>query len=595
MLIDLKEMRDTTIDLKEKIAAEFKVCGFPEAEAFTEASLAQGKLLVLLDGLDEVPTQNLSWVVKHIEDFVDTYDNNSFIASCRIAAYKGLFFQRFKDVTLAEFDDEQIEQFIHRWFRSRQDLEASIADKYWELLKRDENRAAKELAQTPLLLTFLCLVYDRQQILPTKRSILYGEALDILLSEWSAQKRLERDPIYDGFYPDLEKVLLAKIAYESFEQDQLFFLKDDITERISNFLADTLDAPKYLDGAAVLRAIEQQQGILVERATNIYSFSHLTLQEYLTAFHIKEEGLERELIDQYLTDERWREVFLLASGLSDNKAINLLKSIETASLKYLVKYPKLIALIQWAERSTTYSTGNVSPIARRAAAIAIVSTINDAFTISSDIVGIITITRDSTIDIAIDIARAIDIESTIDIDDAITSAEDSVSARAHAIAIVIAIARASDSAIPNANTRAIAIDRLITRASASNIVEASVRARVIARASASKSLVLQEILHTPEMADLPGHLHRMATTIPNKHASRKDWENWASELNTLWLDTLGLSQEELIFSQSEAQALGDYLYATELLLRCKDAAIRIPKTAWADVEARLLTGADLTK
>jgi hypothetical protein len=28
-----------------------------------------------------------------------------------------------------------------------------------------------------------------------------------------------------GFHPDLEKVLLAQIAYDSFEQDQLFFLK----------------------------------------------------------------------------------------------------------------------------------------------------------------------------------------------------------------------------------------------------------------------------------------------------------------------------------------------------------------------------------
>jgi predicted NACHT family NTPase len=389
VMIELKELRDADLDLKQKIATEFEVCGFPEAEAFTEASLNQGKLLVLLDGLDEVPTHNLNRVIEHIKDFVDAHDNNAFIASCRIAAYRdsqSSGFQRFTDVTLAEFDDDQIEQFIRRWFRSEQDLEAGTADRYWELLQRNEHKATKELAQTPLLLTFLCLVYDRQQIIPVQRSILYGDALDILLSEWAAQKRLEQDPIYEGFHPNLEKVLLAQIAYDSFEQDQLFFLEDDITRRIGEFLADTLDAPKYLDGAAVLQAIERQQGILAERAANIYSFSHLTLQEYLTAFHVKEEGLEMEVINQHLTDERWREVFLLTSGLAGNKAIAFLNLIDAASHGYLKRYPKLIHLIKWAEIITKNSTVPAENLLRRVTAVAIASNIARTNSIGVDIV-----------------------------------------------------------------------------------------------------------------------------------------------------------------------------------------------------------------
>ena len=117
------------------------------------------------------------------------------------------------------------------------------ADKYRELLFEDKHKAAKELAQTPLLLTFLCLVYDREQTLPSKRSMLYERALNIILHEWSAQKRMNRDPIYEGFHPELEKLMLAKVAYDSFEQDQLFFSRDVVTEKISAFLSDTLDAP----------------------------------------------------------------------------------------------------------------------------------------------------------------------------------------------------------------------------------------------------------------------------------------------------------------------------------------------------------------
>ncbi|NEQ42065.1 MAG: NACHT domain-containing protein [Leptolyngbya sp. SIOISBB] len=566
VLIELKELRGETVDLKQKIADEFATCGFPEAAAFTEASLAQGKLLVLLDGLDEVPTRNLNTVIKHIEDFVDAHDQNAFVASCRIAAYRssqGAFFNRFTDVTLAEFDDEQIEQFIHRWFRSQLDMEAGTANRYWELLQKDEHKATKELAQTPLLLTFLCLVYDREQTLPAQRSTLYGKALNILLSEWAAQKRLEQDPIYEGFHPDLGKVLLAEIAYDSFKNDQLFFSKNDLTRRISTFLADTLDAPKHLDGAKVLQAIEKQQGILVERATDIYSFSHLTLQEYLTAFHIVEARLEDELIAQHLTDERWREVFLLTSGLSGNRAINLLHRLHNQSQTYLVNTPKLRDLIAWATTSTEGTPGNDKPVAKRASAINSIIDRAFTFTINSAI--------DSAIDSARAIARASDsaraIDSTIDSD----SDSDSVIGSDSDSDSVIGSARAITSAIGIASARASAF----TLDSDIDIDIESARA-------------FGRIFASPKFADLPSQLECMLATIPKVEDPSVAWRIWADELEALWLDALGLDQAALTFTKAEAEALRDYLYVTELLIRCKDAAVRIPKQAWADLEARLL-------
>ncbi len=193
VFLELKKFREEQIDIKQKIVQEFDKYKFPAAEALVESALDQGKLLVLFDGLDEVPSQNLNHVIEQIEDFVDRYDNNRFVSSCRIAAYRSSF-RRFTDVTIAEFDDEQIKQFIDRWFGSAEDEDLGTADKYRELLFEDKHRAAKELAQTPLLLTFLCLVYDREQTLPSKRSVLYERALNIILHEWSAQKRLKRDP-----------------------------------------------------------------------------------------------------------------------------------------------------------------------------------------------------------------------------------------------------------------------------------------------------------------------------------------------------------------------------------------------------------------
>ncbi len=163
VLLELKRFDADDVDIAKFIAAEFETCGFPEADKFAQNALAQGNLLVLLDGLDEVPSANLNKVLTTIRDFVDRYDDNRFIASCRVAAsgYRDDAFRRFSDVTMADFDDEQIQQFIGNWFGSEQDKERDTAGKCWEVLEKPENKASKELAHTPLLLTYLCLVYDR--------------------------------------------------------------------------------------------------------------------------------------------------------------------------------------------------------------------------------------------------------------------------------------------------------------------------------------------------------------------------------------------------------------------------------------------------
>ncbi len=400
VLIELKTFQGE-VDLLGAIATEFDICGFPAAEAFTAGALKEGKLLVLFDGLDEVPKQNFNHVADCIKDFVDRYDQNCFVASCRIAAYSSSF-QCFADVTIAEFDDEQIKKFIASWFDSELDKRTKTAEKYWQMLSQPEQKATKELAQTPLLLTFLCLIYDRDQSLPKTRSKLYKRALDILLTEWAAQKRLEPEPIYQGFHSDLEEELLAQIAYDSFQQDQLFFPKDEVIDKIARFLNSTLDAPPHLNGDAVLTAIEVQQGILVERATDTYSFSHLTIQEYLTAQYIVWNNLVDDIIEQHVLDNRWREVFLLMAGLLRIQVQSLCLHLEKVAFEQIANCPKVKSLVQWADFITDTQHKSLST---RATAMSIAIDRAIARAIAIDLASDRAINR--AIDSAIDSARAI--------------------------------------------------------------------------------------------------------------------------------------------------------------------------------------------
>jgi hypothetical protein len=601
VFIELKSFTSSQIDIEKLIVEEFSICGFPSSEQFIAKALEQGKLLILLDGLDEVPTVNTNEVISKIQNFVDRYDKNSFIVSCRTAAYRNNF-QRFTDVKLADFDDTQIEQFIGNWFQSEVDKQAGTAQKFWELLQKPEYAAAKELAHRPLLLTFLCLNYDRAQNFPNYRSVLYNKALRILLEEWAAEKRILRDEIYQGLSTELEESLLSEIAYSGFETDKLFFSQREVVEEIKTFLAGNLNAPKHLDGEAVLNAIAVQQGILVERAEDVYSFSYLTLQQYLTAQYITDNNLIEQLVTCHLSDPRWGEVFLLVAGLvrSKNGADDLLLLMEKEAQKY-INTPKLQGLLQWADAATKDSEGDFKPVGKRAAAIAIARAITYA----------------KAWDIRY--AKAYDIANPYGY--GIVNAYDIANANAYAIAYAIAIANAYAIAIAKVNGIAIAIANAIAylnpKANAYAITIANAYAIAIAKVNGIAIAIANAIAYLNPKANA------YAITIANAIAGAEEFKkikifkdvNWTkliAQLTALkdrfadanqsdqidlaffdhvldtWCNALHLNIGIVKLSNEEAEALKDYFYANYLIIQCQAAAVRISAKTWEKIESRML-------
>jgi len=549
VFIELKSFTSTPIDIEKVIVEEFKICGFPYAEEFIAKALEQGKLLILLDGLDEVPTVNTNEVISQIQDFVDRHDKNRFIVSCRTAAYRNNF-KRFTDVKIADFDDTQIELFIGNWFQSEVDKQAETAQKCWELLQKPEYAAAKELAHTPLLLTFLCLIYDRSQNFPNNRSVLYKKALRILLEEWAAEKRIVRDEIYQGLSTELEESLLSEIAYSGFETDKLFFSQREVVEEIKTFLAGNLNAPKHLDGEAVLKAIAVQQGILVERAEDVYSFSHLTLQEYLTAQYIADNNLIEQLVTDHLSDPRWREVFLLVAGLvrAKNGADDLLLLMEKEAQKY-INTPKLQGQLQWADAATKDSEDDFKPVGKRAAAIAITIGNANAYAYA----------------IANANANAYDISIGYDI----------AIANANAIAIANAIAKVNGIAIAHSNLIALG--------------NANVNAYAITIAEEFKKI---KIFKDVNWTELIAQLTALKDRFPDANQSDQTDLAFLDCLLDTWCNALHLNREIVKLSNEEVNALVDYLSANALIIKCKEAAVRISAKTWEEIESRMLVVPD---
>lgn len=118
VFIELKRFADREFNLRDALVHEFEVCGFPEADGFVEIALDRGKLLILLDGLDELPTEQRNRAIGQIQDFVDRHNKNRFLCSCRSSVYQ-YNLKQFVDAVVLPLTPLQVQQFSHQWAIAR--------------------------------------------------------------------------------------------------------------------------------------------------------------------------------------------------------------------------------------------------------------------------------------------------------------------------------------------------------------------------------------------------------------------------------------------------------------------------------------------
>lgn len=325
--------------------------------AHVEQLLIQGRVLILLDGLDEVMEKDIDRVLQEIHISLTKFVENHFVITCRIAAQEYTF-EQFTEVEVADFEDEQIAIFATKWFANKDPIKGK---KF--LKKLNQNLSFSELATNPLLLTLLCLVFEELADFPFSRSELYKEGISILLKKWDAKRNIEREQVYRKLSVRHKEDLLSQIARITFERGDYFFREQEINQHIADYIrnlpgVDTdIETLQLLDSQAVLKSLEAQHGLLVERARGIYSFSHLTFQEYFTAkeivSHSSPHSLElalKQLVSR-ITEKRWYEVSLLTTSML-SKADYLLKLMKQQIDNLISQDKHLQNFLTWLKKKS---------------------------------------------------------------------------------------------------------------------------------------------------------------------------------------------------------------------------------------------------
>jgi hypothetical protein len=291
----------------------------------------------------------------------------------------------------------------------------------------------------------------------------------------------------------------------------------------------------------------------------VYSFSHLTLQEYLTAQYIADNNLIEQLVTGHLSDPRWREVFLLVAGLvrAKNGADDLLLLMEKEAQKY-INTPNLQGLLQWADEVTKDSEGDFKPVGKRAAAIAYARAIAEPYA------------NFANANIAIANANA---NFTIATAIGKTNAIGNANAIAYTDAIVYAVKKTIDYPYSNAIENVMAIARDISIAYSIVLAQEFEEIKIFKDVNLTQLIAQQKELQKqfPD-ADQPEQIHLA----------------FLDRFLDTWCNALHLDPEIVKLSKEEVEALGDYFSANNFIIQCKEAAVRISAKTWEEIESRML-------
>ena len=305
----LLRLREREVQQIENIADLFPHVNKKLQQSVTKNVLSrEGKgVLLILDGYDELPRslRRQGLLLKLLKG--EVLPNCSVLVTSRPSATSDLLLacspQIQRHVEILGFTQEYVKDYASSVFFS----EPEMLKDFLTYISASQNPAINSLMYIPLNAAIIVHIYrnSRRKGCPIPKTMtqVYTELCLTLLQRYlksnDPQDRtvLDKFSALPGIYYDNFKQL-AQLAFEQFEKHNVVFYSQDVPKELVHF--GFLDSVSSLYGGGGVS----------------YNFLHLTLQEFLAAYHITQLSNGIDVFKRHSEDERWEVVWRFVSGLT---------------------------------------------------------------------------------------------------------------------------------------------------------------------------------------------------------------------------------------------------------------------------------------
>ncbi|MEH1028552.1 NACHT domain-containing protein [Micromonospora profundi] len=291
---------------------------------------AIGRVLLILDGLDEIPNDDTrAQVLELVNATCVASPTIRVMLSTREPTYRKRL-SGFTHARLDPFDQARISQWSFQYLTTRATPDA------WRIFLghlSDVPDIAK-LATNPLLLSIIAHLYAREHVVPENKALVLERCLEALLQDWDAVRGVQRWPDSPAMTRQMRAALMDMSVTAALRHRDYFRIDD--LDRRSQELVGFRSSPTTILNACTAAGIvgQGEQG---------WTFVHRTFQDYLAARSLIDSTHNiRELFGSDDVDLQRDRIWELACALASD-ASDLLDAKATDSELTLLRSAMLLA------------------------------------------------------------------------------------------------------------------------------------------------------------------------------------------------------------------------------------------------------------
>jgi hypothetical protein len=269
--------------------------------------LADGSLVILLDGLDELKTEErINQALERIREFNQKFPKTRIILTSRLLEFFNkpeiltTMLPGFQILQIEQLSSTQMVKFVEQWYGRDNPLGQRL------LSVVNDPTALHGLPATPLTLALIAIIYESgEKELPANLTELFQKYIELALGRWDVSRAISLQ-----FEWRIKEFILRKISWDMHQQRKLTIPSNEFELIVEKYGEER---GLGLDGYEFTKEIIERSELLIVNGEDDYE--HRSFQDFFVGAEINSRADALSIVANNFLDLWWTSSIFFAGGL----------------------------------------------------------------------------------------------------------------------------------------------------------------------------------------------------------------------------------------------------------------------------------------